>query len=133
MLRLAVSGDKVNAGVLSSAASNANAPEDVIQMALASHDWPARHAALSKPVINWQVLFDHHETMPLSEKLILFGRRDAPEWMLRIIWRLPSQMSLDSSEDINKSLRRAAERRLKVGDMLTADELEEIAAREASK
>ena len=133
MLRLAVFGVKVNAGVLSSAASNVNAPEEVIRKAFSSREWPARNAALSSPNINWEELRDSGQRLPLSEKLILFGRKDAPEWMLRTVWALPTQMSLDGKDDINKTLRSIAERRLKKQGLLTPEELEEIEAREASK
>ena len=121
------------AGVLSSAAANVNAPREVVQLALDSSYSPARGAALGRADLDWTEVGKKAQLLTLYEKLVLFGRSDCPEWMLRIMWKLPSQMSLDGKDDINETLRRVAERRLKKGNMLTSEELEEIAAREASK
>lgn len=121
------------AGVLSSAASNLNAPPQVVRLALDSPYSAPRGAALGRDDLDWIEIKSKAQLLTMFEKLVLFGRKDCPEWMLRLVWKLPSQMSLDGKDDINHTLRMTAERRLKKAGLLTQEELEEIKAREASK
>lgn len=111
------------AGVLSSAALHENAPAEIIEMAFTSPHWPARFAAFSRGALDWNRLRQERTPLSMSEKVVLFGRADCPEWLLRDMWTLPVQLSLDGKDDINKTLRTIAVRRLKKQNLLTPDEL----------
>lgn len=109
-----------------------NAPADLVKEAFAERDnWPVRQAALARKDLDWEALRHDAPGFPMYEKLVLFERTDCPEWMLRIMWKLPPQKDLCGEKDINDRLRDIAQDRLRRGNMLTADELNALEARNA--
>lgn len=121
-----------NPGVLSSALDCPDPPRALLAFASQVTHWAVRQVLLERKVLDWASLERPEELIPMYEKLALFGRKDCPEWMLRIMWKLPPQRALDGNGDINDRLRDIAERRLDKADMLTAEERAEIEARKAA-